>query len=194
MKSILLILVCTMLTGTSLAQVEVQLGENTGEQKEFLLAQIALINSIGEFRENWVGANAYYLGFGRIYSNDWALIFQAGYLNFRQNENAEFTDGSHNVIALMVGGRYYISREKVRPFLIAMNGINIITEKWTMGEDSKDHTIARYNFQVGIGLGIIMMKRLEIEIQGKYNSHLVEPDVPYNMTGMEVGLAFNYRL
>jgi len=174
--------------------VEVQIDGDTGEHEEFVSAQIAMINSIGEFRENWVGANAYYLGFGRIYSNDWALIFQVGYLNFKQNENAEFTDGSHNVIALMVGGRYYISRGKVRPFLLAMNGINIITEKWTMGDDSKDHTIGRYNFQVGIGLSVIMMEKLEIEIQGKYNSHLIEPAVPYNMTGMEVGLAFNYRL
>ncbi len=194
MKSMIVIFVFLMLAGSLLAQVEVQIDTDIETNEEFVTAQIAMINSIGEFRENWVGANAYYLGFGRIYSNDWALIFQLGYLNFKQNENAEFRDGSNNVLALTVGGRYYIARGKVRPFLLAMNGVNIITEKWTMGEDSKDHTIGRYHFQVGIGLSVIMMEQLEIEIQGKYNSHLVEPAVPYNMTGMEVGLAFNYRL
>jgi hypothetical protein len=194
MKSIILVLAFSMLAGTLMAQVEVQLGGDQTNNEEFVSAQVAMINSIGEFRENWVSAGAYYLGFGRIYSTDWALIFQAGYLNFKQNENAEFTDGTHNVIALMFGGRYYILRGKVRPFLLAMNGVNIITEKWTMGDESKDHTIGRYNFQVGVGLSVIMMKKLEIEIQGKYNSHLIEPPVPYNMTGMEVGLAFNYLL
>ncbi len=184
-----------MLAGSSLAQVEVQVETDMEQSEKFITAQVAMINSIGEFRKTWVDATAYYLGYGKIYSNNWALVMQVGYMTFKNNENAGFDDGAtFDVVPLMVGGRYYILMDKIRPFVFAMNGLNVITEKWTMGEDNKDHTYTKYNFQVGIGLSIIMMKQLEIEISGKYNSHLIEPSVPFNMTGMEVGLALNYRL
>lgn len=195
MKSMIIIFVFLMLVGSLAAQVEVQIESDTEQYEEFITAQIAMINSIGEFRESWVGANAFYLGYGKIYPGNWALVMQTGYMTFKNNENVEFDDGaSFDVIPLMVGGRYYIFLDKIRPFLLAMNGINIITEKWTQGDVKKDHTVARFNFQVGIGLSIVMMEKLEIEISGKYNSHLLEPSVPYNMTGMEVGLALNWRL
>jgi len=44
------------------------------------------------------------------------------------------------------------------------------------------------------GIGIILFSNLEIEGQAKYNSHLLEPSVPYNITGLEYGVAFNWYL
>jgi len=195
MKSILIIGIFTIMIGSVSAQMDMENPSEINQTEKFIAAQIAMINSIGEFREAWVGGSAYYLGYGKIYPGNWALVMQTGYMTFKNNENADFDDGaSFDVIPLMIGGRYYIFLDKIRPFLLAMNGINIITEKWTQGDENKDHTVTKYNFQVGIGLSIVMMEKLEIEISGKYNSHLLEPSVPYNMTGMEVGLAINWRL
>lgn len=94
----------------------------------------------------------------------------------------------------MVGGRYYLALDRFRPFLLAMNGINIITQNYTVGEEKVDNTETRYNFQVGLGLGIILFSNLEIEGQAKYNSHLLEPSTPYNITGLEYGVALNWYL
>ena len=54
--------------------------------------------------------------------------------------------------------------------------------------------VVRFNFQVGFGLGVILFSNLEIEGQVKYNSHLIEPNLPYNITGLEYGLALNWHL
>ena len=57
-----------------------------------------------------------------------------------------------------------------------------------------DRTIGRLHFQIGAGVGINITERIGVEIAGKYNSHVLEASVPYNMTGLEYGLALNWRL
>ena len=87
--------------------------------------------------------------------------------------------------------------------VLAMSGLNIISAKYTEvvpdeegieQEVEIDGTEAKANFQVGLGLGILLFSNLEIEGQLKYNSHLIEPSLPYNITGLEYGLALNWYL
>jgi len=84
-----------------------------------------------------------------------------------------------------------------------MGGLNFISAKYEdtvtsshggEAEISVDGTEVKANFQVGLGLGIMLFSNLEIEGQAKYNSHLIEPSLPYNITGLEYGLALNWHL
>ena len=66
-----------------------------------------------------------------------------------------------------------------------------------LGFDKTKISKGLYGFNallVGLGLGIMLFSNLEIEGQAKYNSHLLEPSVPYNITGMEYGVALNWYL
>jgi len=183
-----------------------QLAEDTpgipGNAQRFLTLQGFTINSIGEstdkwisFKDNWKSAVGFYIGYVKIYASDWALVYQTGYINFKHNEEADFEgDPSYTVIPLAIGGRYYIVRDLFQPYLLAMTGINIISEKYTLEGKSTDKTSARLHFQIGAGVGVNVTEKLDIEISGKYNSHVLEAPVPYNMTGLEYGLGVNWIL
>ena len=162
--------------------------------QSFVAVQRILINSIGEFGKDWKEAHGIYLTYGIIYANNWSLIFQTGFMNFKPNDNVEyFGDPSFTVIPLAVGTRYYIINERFRPFLLANGGLNIVSQNYANADTTMGQTTNQMHFQVGAGLGIIIYEGLEIEFQAKYNSHLLEPSVPYNITGVEYGVAINWN-
>jgi hypothetical protein len=92
----------------------------------------------------------------------------------------------------MVGVRYYLYTDAVKPFLMANTGINTVSRRYIRDGDQVDKTTVQTHFQVGIGLAVKVVSGIEIEISGKYNSHLLEPSIPYNITGMEFGFGLNY--
>ena len=75
-----------------------------------------------------------------------------------------------------------------------MGGINFISRQYTQDDVNVDESSTQFHFQVGLGLGIMLFSQLEIEGQAKYNSHLLEPSLPYNITGLEYGVALNWHL
>lgn len=177
------------------AQVSTDMVDNKSVNQSFVSVQGFAINSIGHFKDFWEQGSGGYMGYGKVYTNHWGLVFQSGLIRFENNNDQNYSgDPKFIILPLMVGGRYYLNLDRVRPFFLAMNGINIVTQDYTLEDKKTDKTSLHYNFQVGIGLGIILFSNLEIEVQGKYNSHLLEPHVPYNITGMEYGLALNWCL
>lgn len=166
----------------------------TGDQR-FVTVQGFIINSIGEFKEAWKSAGGFYIGYGKISASDWALVLQTGYFNFTRNSGNTYTgDPSFHVIPLMIGGRYYIARNLFQPFLLAMSGVNIISERYTLDGKVTDHTVGKLAFQVGAGVGLELSENLAVEIAGKYNSHTIDPSSLYNMTGLEYGLGVIWYL
>ena len=177
-----------------------------GEIQRFFTLQGFVINSIGEstdhwtsFKADWKSATGFSIGYVQIYASNWALVYQTGYFSYKYNEESNFTgDPSYSVIPLAIGGRYYLVRHLFQPYLLAMTGLNIISEKYTRveGEETQvtDKTSGRLHFQVGVGVGVNVTERIGLEISGKYNSHVLEAPVPYNMTGLEYGLAINWSL
>jgi len=166
----------------------------TGDQT-FITVQGFAINSIGQFKEAWKSATGFYIGYGKISASDWALVYQTGYFSFTQNDAGNYTgDPSFHVIPLMIGGRYYITRDLFQPYLLAMSGVNIISEKYTHDGKVTDHTLGKLAFQVGAGVGVELSDNLAIEIAGKYNSHTIDPPSLYNMTGLEYGLGLVWFL
>jgi opacity protein-like surface antigen len=161
----------------------------------FVTLQVMGINSIGEFKNNWESAAGAYIGIGIIYSDHAALILQTGFIDFKVNENSEYTeDPVFSIIPIMIGGRYYVLLDRFRPYFLAMNGINIISQKYTDGDTSVDETRVHYNFQVGLGLSILIAGNVQIDAAFKYNSHLFEPSTPYNITGLEYSIGLNWQL
>lgn len=53
-------------------------------------------------------------------------------MKFRENPNYELqeNDAYLNIVPLQVGGRYYLLVNSIRPFLIAMSGLNIIKSNY----------------------------------------------------------------
>jgi hypothetical protein len=165
------------------------MGMNPAGAQKFVTVQGFIINSIGEFKDVWKSAGGFYIGYGKISTSDWALVLQTGYFNFTQNDANPYTgDPSFHVIPLMIGGRYYIARDLFQPFLLAMSGVNIISEKFTLDGKATDKTMGKLAFQVGAGVGVELSDNLAVEIAAKYNSHTIDPSLLYNMTGLEYGL------
>jgi hypothetical protein len=195
MKSTICLIFFVLFFTTLSAQVTTDMVNENGENQSFIGVQGIAINSLIHFKDYWKDASGFFVTYGSISSNNWSLIFQTGYMSFNANEDADLIgDSNFNMIPLQIGTRYYLALDRFRPFLLAMNGINIISQKYTTEDESVDETRAHYNFQVGVGLGIVLFSSLEIEGQAKYNSHLLEPSVPYNITGLEYGIALNWYL
>ena len=196
-----LLLTCLLLfSGKALfAQME---NEPATDSERYIFLQGFSISSIGEstdhwqsFKQTWKSATGFNIGYMKIFPSDWAIVYQTGYFNFKQNDNADFkADPTYWVVPLAIGGRYYIVRSGFQPFLMAMTGFNIIQEDYTLDEKITNRTSVRLHFQVGAGIGFQLTGNLGIELNGKYNSHVLEANIPYNMTGLEYGLALNWRL
>ncbi|MEN8192432.1 MAG: hypothetical protein ABFS12_06415 [Bacteroidota bacterium] len=161
------------------------------------------INNIGEIKEIWETGSAIYLNYENLSSNHFSYIFQAGYINFKENSNHNFNinDAHFNIIPLQVGGRYYILLNTFRPFLMAMGGANIIDsnypilrinheEEEVIVMESGTHT--RLNFQIGLGLAIKLFSSLQVEVIANYNSHVMDAPVHYNITGFELGAGLSW--
>jgi hypothetical protein len=175
--------------------METDMVRKNDKNQKFIGVQGFNINSLIHFKDSWKDATGFYVTYGSISSNHWSLIFQAGYLSYNANEEAGFTGSEYfEMIPIQIGTRYYIAMGRFRPFLLAMSGFNFIEAKYTVEETSIDGNEVKVNFQVGLGMGIKLFTNVEIEGQIKYNSHLIEPNLPYNITGLEYGLALNWYL
>ncbi len=163
--------------------------------QSYLTIQGFGINSLGNFKEDWKDGAGGYVGYGLIYPSHWGLTFQTGYITFKENAEANLgTDPSFTIIPIMAGGRYYILLDRVRPFLTAMSGFNLVSEKSTREGHAVDEFLVKLGFQIGVGVQVGLFSNLAVEVAGKYNSHLLNPNVPYNATGLEYGVALNWTL
>jgi len=205
MKSITCLIIGFLFVSSLFAQVTTDMVNENGENLKFVSVQGFTVESLVHFKDSWIDATGFYATYGSIStSNQWSLIFQTGYFSFNANPDAGFTtDEKFEIIPLQVGTRYYMTLDRFRPFLLAMSGLNIISAKYTEvvpdeegieQEVEIDGTEVKANFQVGLGLGLLLFSNLEIEGQFKYNSHLIEPSLPYNITGLEYGVALNWYL
>ena len=196
MRKYLLIVICSLTFSNIFAQ-------NEFIDESYVSISGSGINSIGDFKEAWETGTAIYASYGTIYSSHWSVIFQTGYINFKENSEYNFTtsDPKFGIIPLQFGGRYYILLGGIRPFLSAMNGINIISAQYSAevtDEEGRpsilviDETEWKYNFQVGLGLAGKIVSNLELEGALHYNSHIIDASIPYNATGLEFTLGLNW--
>ena len=161
------------------------------------------INNIGELKEIWETGSAIYVSYENISSTQFSYMFQVGYIDYKENPNYEFegNDAYFDIIPLQVGGRYYILTQWIRPFLMAMTGVNILSSKYALMPDENDEghedyigTNVKLNFQVGLGLAVKLFSKLQLEVIANYNSHILDAPTHYNVTGLELGAGLNWGL
>ena len=195
MKAVITIIFCSILISGISAQISGDNVQANLPDQSFITLQLAGINSIGHIKDDWDSGITVYAGYGDISDNNWALMLHTGYISLEPNPAGNYSsDSKITIIPLMVGARYYILRQNFRPFVLANSGVNIIIEKSTLDEVPVDITKVRTHFQVGAGMSLQVVRQIEIEVAAKYNSHLLEPSIPYNFTGVEYGIALNWLL
>ena len=193
MKKILYILILMIVSVTLFAQ--------TNKSETLISIKGTSIKNIGEVKDIWDTGSAIYLSYENISSNQFSYMFQTGYMQFKENPENDFQGQEANlsIIPLQVGGRYYILINSIRPFLMAMSGINIINseypiipEPYSSEGESVSNTDVRINFQVGLGLALKLFSNLQIEVLANYNSHILDAPTHYNLTGLELGVGLNW--
>lgn len=161
------------------------------------------VNNIGELKDLWDTGTALYVSYENISSNQFSYMFQVGYIDYKENPSYEFegNDAYFNIIPLQVGGRYYILTQWIRPFLMAMTGVNIVSSNYALMPDEEDTghedysgTNLKLNFQVGLGLAVKLFSNLQLEVLANYNSHVLDAPTHYNITGLELGVGLNWGL
>jgi hypothetical protein len=173
------------------------------ENESQISIRATAINNIGELKNMWESGSAFYLSYENISSTHFSYMFQAGYINFKENPNYKFEgdDAHFNITALQVGGRYYVLVETIRPYFMAMTGVNIVNSKYplmpdehSIGHEEYSGTVAKLNFQVGIGIAVKLFSNLQLEVIANYNSHILDAPTHYNITGLEFGGGLNWTL
>ncbi len=86
MKIISICMFCLMVVTSVPAQVTTDMVSTDLTNQAFITLQGASINSIGEFKESWDKGSGIYAGYATLYSNQWALVFETGYISFQHNE------------------------------------------------------------------------------------------------------------
>ncbi|MCK5455600.1 MAG: hypothetical protein KAI45_00645, partial [Melioribacteraceae bacterium] len=89
----------------------VSLFAQTDKSESIISVRGTAIKNIGEIKEIWETGSAIYVSYENISkANQFSYMFQAGYMQFKENPNHDFQgqDANFNIIPLQVGGRYYI--------------------------------------------------------------------------------------
>jgi hypothetical protein len=167
---------------------------NEVSSESFITLNGSAISSIGHFKEDWNKGGGFFLNYSNVYSNHWALVFQVGLMNYKHNDDQDFgEDPKFTAIPLQVGGRYYFLLDTFRPYMLAMSGVNIVSRKYSDAGITVDTTSSHLNFQIGLGVDLLLFSQLGLDLHANYNSHLLEPTEPYNMTGLEYGIGIKWR-
>jgi len=157
-------------------------------------ASVRAVTPIGIFAKNWNTGTAYYLSYGWIFSDEWGVDFQVGYNKYRLKTNSNYSVPKLSMLAFQVGGRYYFLNGSVKPSAVILSGINYIRLYYKSNDILVDEREVHMNFQLGTGLNVDLFNNFQLEVSGLYNSHLINPSIPYNLTGIECGLGVHWIL
>ncbi len=156
---------------------------------------IRAITPIGIFSENWNTGGGIYISYGWIFSDKWGVQFQTGYNRYRLKSESQFTESPKlSMWAFQIGGKRFFLRGDIKPFISVLSGINIIRLIYKTDDIKVDVRETHLNFQMGGGVTYRITNNVEFELSVLYNSHLVNPSIPYNLTGFEYGIGVNWIL
>ena len=167
--------------------------QSSGSIKKIVSLSARGITPIGIFSENWNTGGALYISYGWIYSEKWSVIFQTGYNKYRLKSASKYSNTPKlSMLPIQIGGRLYFLDGGIKPFFEAMSGINFIRLFYKEDDTLVDERETHINFQMGGGVAFRLSKNLRIETAVMYNSHLINPSIPYNLTGFEYGIGVNW--
>jgi len=161
--------------------------------KSVISVSARALTPIGIFAENWNTGSAFYLGYGWIYSEEWGVQFQIGYNKYRLKTGSQYSESPKlSMLAFQIGGRHYFLDGIFKPYVIVLSGVNYIRLFYKSGDALIDERETHMNFQIGTGFDFYIINNFQLEISALYNSHLINPSIPYNLTGFEYGMGINW--
>jgi len=156
---------------------------------------VRAITPIGIFSENWDTGGGGYLSYGWVFLDEWGVQFQAGYNRYQLKSESKYIGQSKlSMLAFQIGGRHYFLREDIKPFVIVLSGVNVIKLFYETDNSKVNRKEIHLNFQIGGGVAYRIFNNIELELSVLYNSHLINPSIPYNLTGFEYGVGINWIL
>ncbi len=169
--------------------------QNNDVIKTTVSLNVSAVKPIGVFAKNWDTGGGIYLGYGWEYNRKWGVKFQTGYNRYRLKSGSALTESPKlSMWAFQIGGRRYFLAGDIKPFVTVLSGINIIRLIYKIEETKVDERETHMNFQMGGGVTIALSNSIDLEISILYNSHLINPSIPYNLTGFESGMGVSWKL
>jgi hypothetical protein len=180
MKKIFLLLAISFLIGSAFslfAQTENYL-------KNRIMVEGLYIRNLGNFSEVWENAAGGYIGYGIAFPDHNLLMIRTGYIKNNLKDGVDYQDASSTIIPLEIGGRYYFVDHRFMPFVLFMNGLNIVIENTSLEGEKEDRTLVKYAFLVGFGLTINLISNLNLDIGVNYQSNF------YTTEAMNTGFKY----
>lgn len=169
--------------------------QNDNEIKSVISFSTRAITPIGIFSEDWNTGGAVYVSYSWLYNQKWSVRLQTGYNRYRLKSESDYSNSPKlSMLPVQIGGRVYFFRGRFKIFFEAMTGVNFIRLVYKEDETQVDERYTHLNFQTGGGVSFSLIDNLTIELAAMYNSHLIEPSIPYNLTGFEYGIGVNWIL
>ena len=123
------------------------------------------------------------------FDDEWKFHFQTGYNRYRLFSSSNYTNTPKlSMYALQIGGRHYFLKNNFKPYVTSLGGVNIIRLFYKADDIQVDVRETHLNFQMGGGMVFSISDCWELDLSVLYNSHLINPSIPYNLTGFEYGI------
>ena len=89
------------------------------------------------------------------------VTINSGYLKWKQKNEQ---NNNFKIIPLYIGGRYYLSQNKIRPYFGLELGLNVI--------ENDNHAFLAKKFGYGLNVGFLLsiLNNTRLDIGAKYNS------------------------
>jgi hypothetical protein len=167
--------------------------QNQDEVNSVISFSARAITPIGDFSENWTTGVAAYVSYSWLYNQKWSVRLQTGFNKYSLKSESEYSNSSKlTMIPIQFGARVHFFKRKFRLFFEAMSGVNFISLNYEDEDRKVDESYTHINFQIGGGVLYRIIDNLEIELAVLYNSHMIEPSKPINLTGFEYGVGVNW--
>lgn len=143
------------------------------------------IQNLSDYHFVFPGYYGGYVSFSKLFKSRFSIDIRTGYWNATKEDTTQ--NYSSSVIPVHIGGRYYFTNTRLKPYISFMNGINIINEDIPPNStlDTAKGVRVRYAFQVGTGIKYFFTKELYLDVNANYNNSF------YHTTAMMTGWEYN---
>jgi len=171
-----------------LLSFNVSFAQNDLYLKNRILVEGIYKRNLGNFSEVWANATGAYLSYGIVFPDHNLLLLRTGFYSNSLKEGVDYADASSVVVPLHIGGRYYFIDDRFMPFVLFMNGVNIVSENTNLEGVKEDRTLVKYAWEVGFGLSVNVVSNLIFDVTINYSSHF------YTAEAMMTGFSYNFGL
>ena len=195
---IILVLTFMAITGLSHSQSLVS-GKSATKDNSYLKQlgdQISVnysyIHNLGQFGKTYESGSGVTLSYAKhIKGSDYLVMLRTGYMSHKLRSDADSGYADFTAIPIHIGGRYYLYKNIVMPYVSFMNGLNIFMGKNSV-ESRGDETLFRYAFQIGFGLDVKVARNFAVNLNINYNNSFYDDGYNYEEQPSAMSTGFEY--